>query len=437
VPRRKLDVFKSWQVSAFVSACPEDGRKKGQVVKKRLLLVTQLFDPEPTFKSLLFARALSERGFEVEVVTGFPNYPGGKLYPGYRIRPMTKEVVEGINITRLALYPSHDKSAVKRILTYGTFFLSSLIYLLFLAKRADVVYVYHPPLTVGLAAALARFFRRTPTVIDVQDLWPDTLLATGMIRNTKALRFIGVLADWLYRQMNHIVVLSPGFRKLLINRGVPDQKLSVIYNWADEASVIQTSKPVPELMSKPGKFRVLFAGNMGPAQGLDAVIDAARIVGKTNDRVEFCFLGGGIDLDRIKARVENEKCKNIVFLPRVPMAEVGAFLAAADCLLVHLTADPLFEITIPSKTQAYMAAGKPILMAVKGDAADLIIQSGGGIVAEPENAESLAAAVLAMAGKSMASLREMGQAASTFYFEKLSLKHGADAFADTLNKVAR
>jgi colanic acid biosynthesis glycosyl transferase WcaI len=406
-------------------------------VKKRLLLVTQLFDPEPTFKSLLFARALSERGFDVEVVTGFPNYPGGKVYLGYRIRPLTREVIDGINITRLALYPSHDKSAIKRILTYASFFFSSLIYLLFIAKRADVVYVYHPPLTVGLAAALARLIRRTPTVIDIQDLWPDTLLATRMIRNQKALGFIGRLASWLYRQMDHIVVLSPGFRTLLIERDVPEQKLSMIYNWADEGSVMQTSQPTPQAMANTEKFRILFAGNMGPAQGLDAVIDAARIVRKTNPHIEFCFLGGGIDLERIKARADKENCDNIVFLPRVPMTEVGAYLAAADCLLVHLTADPLFAITIPSKTQAYMAAGKPILMAVKGDAADLITLSGGGIVAEPENAESLATAAISMASKNQASLDAMGQAARNYYFDKLSLKHGADAFSAVLQKLAR
>ena len=152
--------------------------------------MTQWFNPEPTFKGLLFAKELVSRGFEVEVITGFPNYPGGYLYDGYKLKVVQKEIVDGVFITRLPLYPSHDKSKLGRIANYLSFALSSLIYGLFFAKRANVIYAYHPPLTVGISAIVIKLFRRIPVILDSQDMWPDTLKATGMISNTYLLSFI-------------------------------------------------------------------------------------------------------------------------------------------------------------------------------------------------------------------------------------------------------
>jgi len=173
---------------------------------KRILLITQWFDPEPTFKGLLFAKKLVAHGFDVEVITGFPNYPGGKIYQGYRVKLMQREVIDEVLVTRLPLYPSHDKSKVGRALNYTSFFLSSLIYGLFFAKRPDVIYAYHPPLTVGVTAALLKFFRKVPVVLDLQDMWPDTLRATGMINNRLILNFISKVCDFVYKSARRIVV---------------------------------------------------------------------------------------------------------------------------------------------------------------------------------------------------------------------------------------
>ena len=156
----------------------------------RVLLMTQWFDPEPTFKGIVFARELVRQGFEVEVITGFPNYPGGKIYPGYKIRLVQKEQIEGVNVTRVPLYPSHDKSKIGRILNYVSFACSLMIYGLF-SKKADVIYAYHPPLTVGIAASIVGFFRRVPVVNDIQDMWPDTLSSTGMISNKRVITLVG------------------------------------------------------------------------------------------------------------------------------------------------------------------------------------------------------------------------------------------------------
>lgn len=403
----------------------------------RLVILTQWFEPEPAVKGVKFARRLQDHGFDVEVVTGFPNYPGGKVYDGYRIRPIRRETMNGVAVTRLALYPSHDRSRIGRILNYVSFFLSAVFYLTFFARRADVIYAYHPPLTVAMAAMVARVFRRTSVVLDVQDMWPDTLRATGMIGNDRILRIVDVFCRWTWRRADHIAVLSNGFRRLLIERGVPEEKITVIPNWADEQAVDTDPGTRPEALGEADKFRVLFAGNMGPAQALDPVLDAATTIAHKNPRIEFCFLGSGLELERLKARAEREALANVRFLPRVPMAEVAAYLAAADCLLVHLKADPLFSITIPSKTQAYMAAGKPIVMAVEGDAAELVRQSGGGVVVPPEDAGSLADAIVRLAKLGPGDLAELGANARRFYDAHLSFERGVGSFATVLAKATR
>ena len=402
----------------------------------RVLLLTQWFDPEPTFKGIVFARELMRQGFDVEVVTGFPNYPGGKLYPGYRIKWLQREVIDGVQVTRLPLYPNHDQSAIKRVLNYASFAASALVYGLFMAKRADVMYAYHPPLTVGIAASFIRLFRRIPVVYDIQDMWPDTLRATGMLNNPKALGIVAAVCRWVYRRVDRIVVLSPGFKRLLVERGVPAAKVDVIYNWADEAALAAPTGQLPAAFPGPDRFRILFAGNMGKAQALRAVLDAAALLQAQGSRVCFVMLGGGVELGTLKQQAAQRGLTNVVFLPAVPMAEVGNYLQAADALLVHLRKDPLFEITIPSKTQAYMAAGKPLLMAVDGDAADLVRQSGGGVVAESENAAALAEAADALANTAPQALAAMGKHAQQFYAQHLALAVGVGRFGELFRRLA-
>ena len=401
----------------------------------RVLLLTQWFDPEPTFKGLVFAKELVRQGFEVEVVTGFPNYPGGKVYPGYRIKTLQRELIDGVHVTRVPLYPNHDQSAIKRVLNYASFAASALVYGLFVAKRADVIYAYHPPLTVGITASLIRLLRRIPVVYDIQDMWPDTLRATGMLNNPRALGVVAAVCRWVYRRVEHIAVLSPGFKRLLVQRGVPEVKVDVIYNWADEAALAAPTGQLPAAFPGPDRFRIVFAGNMGKAQALGAVLDAAAVLQERGSRVCFVMLGGGVEVGPLKAQAAQRQLGNVIFLPAVPMAEVGAYLNAAEALLVHLRKDPLFEITIPSKTQAYMAVGKPLLMAVNGDAADLVRQSGGGVVAESENAEALAASAQALADLAPAELHAMGQKAQHYYREHLALQVGVARFGVIFNRV--
>lgn len=404
--------------------------------KPRVLLLTQWFDPEPTFKGLVFARELVRQGFDVEVVTGFPNYPGGKVYAGYKIKLIQRECIDGVQITRLPLYPNHDQSPIKRVLNYASFAASALVYGLFMAKRADVMYAYHPPLTVGVAASLIRWVRGIPLVYDIQDMWPDTLRATGMLNNPRALSLVGRVCYWVYKLVDQLVVLSPGFKRLLVHRGVPESKIDVIYNWADESALTSPVGGVPAAFPAPDRFRVMFAGNMGKAQALGTVLDAAAILQARGSRACFVMLGGGVEVSHLKTRALEMKLDNVVFLPPVPMSQVGTVLAEADVLLVHLRKDPLFEITIPSKTQAYMAVGKPLLMAVNGDAADLVRQAKCGLTAESENPQALADAVDALAAMPADELKTMGKSASRFYQEALGLQVGAAKFAAVFESLS-
>lgn len=387
-------------------------------------------------RGLSFAKELARRGFNVEVVTGFPNYPGGKVYEGYKIRLLQRERIDSVDVTRLPLYPSHDSSRIGRVLNYVTFFLSVSFYLIFMARRADVIYAYHPPLTVGMAAVCTRVLRRMPVVLDVQDMWPDTLRATGMIGNERLLRIIDKFCRWTWNRVDRITVLSQGFRRLLLERDVAPDKVRIIYNWADETVHSAQIEDPPMPLADHGRLRVLFAGNMGAAQALDSVLAAARIVSQSGGNVDFFFLGSGIESDRLKRLSNDMQLTNVHFLPRVAASEVGRWLTTADCLLVHLRDDPLFAITIPSKTQAYMAAGKPVIMAVAGDAAELVRQSGGGVVVPPAHPEALADAVIALSRLPREELAELGRKSSQFYAENLSFSRGVDEFVALFEELS-
>lgn len=402
---------------------------------RRILLITQWFDPEPAFKGLLFAKELVSRGFEVEVITGFPNYPGGILYDGYRIKFIQKEVIDGVFVTRVPLYPSHDKSKLGRFFNYLSFAFSSLIYGLLFSKRADVIYAYHPPLTVGISALIIKLFRRAPVVIDIQDMWPDTLKATGMISNKCLLGFVYKVCNLIYSGVTKIVVLSPGFKDLLIDRGVPENKIEIIYNWADEKVLRISNNETPKDYGFIKGFKVLFAGNVGQAQGLNVILNAANLLKDEVPKPQFIILGRGLQLDDLKRRANHLNLDNVHFLPAVGMEKVGSFLGSADALLIHLNSDPLFEITIPGKTQAYMAAGKPIIMGVRGDASNLVSRADCGVCFDPENSVALAEATKDLMLLDQNEIKRLGDNAERFYEKNLSVKIGVDSFRKVFNEV--
>lgn len=403
----------------------------------RILFISQLFDPENSVKGLEFAKRLTALGHEVEVVTTFPSYPGGRLYSGFRQRLRQVDHVGGITVVRLPTYVSHGASTVRRLLSYASFGAVAAIYGLIRQKRFDVIYAYYPPLVVGWAALLVSRVRRTPFVYDVQDLWPDALVATGYLKPAGMMtRLVEWCCGLVYRTASRIVVLSDGYKRTLADRGVRADKIQRVFNWCDE-SRISLEKSAPRQLLEGRYFNLLYAGNLGAAQALDHVIEAARLVEKRgNKRVRFVFLGTGVAEEALRQQAENFELENVQFIPRVPVDEVGGYLFAADALLVHLADDPVFEITIPQKTQAYLMAGRPILMAVRGEAGDIVRAACAGMVVEPCQPELLADAAIFLSSLPAEQLSRMSASGKAFYRENMSMESGVLAVERLLQSVA-
>lgn len=403
----------------------------------RILLLSQYFDPEPHLKGLAFARELVAQGHEVEVLTGFPNYPGGALYPGFRLRIFQREWVDGIRIIRVPLYPSHDSGGLHRMITYLSFAFSAALLGPCLVRKPEVIHAYHGNATIGLPAWVIGLVRRAPFVLDIQDLWPDTITASGMLP-ARLNRFIPLVAAWcrfLYRRAAKISVLSPGFKGILASRGVPEGKVAVIPNWCDEVQTEPGSVRPEEAPLLEGRFNVVMAGNMGTLQGLDVVLGAAQKLGPLQPEIQFVLVGGGVERPRLEARAAELGLTNVLFLPRRPVAEIGALLQGADALLVHLRDDPLFAVTIPSRIQAYLAVGRPILCGVRGDGAALIREAKAGLCFNPEQPEALAEATHALYILGAAARVDMGGRARAFYRDHLSIRVGTRTFLELFTKA--
>jgi glycosyltransferase involved in cell wall biosynthesis len=387
----------------------------------RILYLTQWFEPEPhIIKGLKFVRALQAAGHQVTVVTGFPNYPSGRLYPGYRLRSIQRERIDGVEVVRLPLYPSHDRSSVRRSLNYLSFFVSVLAWLLFRRQRFDRAYVYHPPITVGLAAALAGLVRRLPFILDVQDLWPDTLAAVGMAGGRRLARPIGWLCTFVYRRAEAIVAQSEGIRSALAARGVPASKLVTIRNWAD-AEPPAVGHPEPLV---PQRFVVVYGGNLGLAQGLGAVLEAAARLKTVRPDVLIRLYGDGVEAASLRDQARAMDLPNLEIHPPVGKDEINAVFARADALLVHLADHPLWSITVPSKVQAYLATGRPIAAGIAGEAARLLADSGAALVAPPGDPAALARAIAALADTPADARRRMGLEGRRYYLRNLGFQCG-------------
>lgn len=406
----------------------------------RILFIAHYFQPEPNFfVGLPFARELARRGHDVQVLTGFPNYPGGKIYDGYRVRFFQQEIMEGIPVMRVPLYPSHDRSSFKRILSYLSLSLSQAAMGPFAVKDADVAFVSQGPATIGLPAIVHKVFRRIPYVYNIQDLWPDSLTSTGMFDNSLGMKLIDRWCKWIYQQAAKITVIAPGMKTRLIDRGVPAEKIDLIYNWCDDALICrdQPDNQLKDSLGLTGKFNIIFAGNIGKAQAMHAVLDAAGLIADDCPQVQFVFIGGGVEVDPLKQKAKDMNLSNIRFLARRPVSEIGPILRCGDVLLVHLRDDPLFKITIPSKTQAYLALGRPILIGVKGDAAHLIEKAQAGLTCEPENPGSIADAVRKLYHMNSTQLEQMGHNGIKFYDHEISFAIAVEKYEYLFTNIAQ
>lgn len=403
----------------------------------KILFITHYFDPEPLLTGMPFAQELVKFGHEVQVLTGFPHYPGGKLYDGYKLRLFQREVMDGIKVNRCWVYPSHDRSSIKRFFTYISLGLSGAILGPWVIDKADVAFVYSPPATIWLPAAAIRFWRNVPFVYNIQDMWPDALASSTMVRNSIALKIAYKVCHYFYRKADRIVAQSNGFKRLLVERGVPEKNIDVIYNWCDDTKIKATDydENLARELGMHGKFNILFAGGIGKGQALSAIIRTADIIKDELPDVQFVFLGSGIEQQVIQNLTQELKLRNVRFLDRCQPSEVGKFMSLAQVMLVHLKDNLIHEITVPSKIQAYMNVGKPILIGAIGDAADLVVKAGAGIRCQPEEPVEIAQAVRELRNMPAEQLQAMGQAGKSYYDAELSRKVGARRYEEIFQRV--
>lgn len=375
----------------------------------KILILTQWYPPEPGLLMQEFAQTLMAHGHQVTVLTGFPNFPSGQLYPGYRVHLLQKETISGVPVVRVPLYPEHSRSGIKRAINYLSFALSAATLGGCAVSKPDVMFVYHPPLTIGIPAYVLSRVWRIPFVYQIQDMWPETLSATRMLNNTAVLKIIGRFAKWVYERAAALCVISPGFHANLIEKGVPADKVHVVSNWVDpEAYYVADPDPdLAEELRLSKRFNVMFAGIFGAAQGLEVVLEAAKLLRNFKD-IQFVLVGDGMALPGLKKMASDQSLNNVLFPGRYPQDCMPGLYALADVLLVHLKDDPLFSITIPHKTLTYLASGKPILAAVAGDTANVVTQAGAGIACPPGDPEALAEAVRKLYHFERVKLQRMG-----------------------------
>jgi colanic acid biosynthesis glycosyl transferase WcaI len=406
-----------------------------------ILLLTQLFQPEPAhLKGLAFARELVRRGHHVEVLTGFPNYPVGHLYEGYAMRAWCREHLDGVPVTRVAMYPSHDDRAWHRAATYSSLGVAATLLgpALVDLRRFDVVHVYEGPVTLALPALTYQLIGRTPYVLDVQDLWPESAESSGMLCSRRALAAIDRWCRLTYRRASRIVVPTEGFKRALTERGVPEAKISVIFNWCDEEATCRPTggQPPVALDGPDGRFDLVYAGTMGPVQALDSVVAAAELL-QDRPEVRFFFVGDGVETGRLTELAASRRLTNVVFLPRQAPQDVAPILAGAGALLVHLKDDALTRLSIPQKTQAYMAAGRPVVMAVAGEASELVRRAGAGVVCRPGDPLSLADAVRRLATMAPEEREAIGANGRRYYEENFSFSRGVGKMEAVLGAAGR
>jgi colanic acid biosynthesis glycosyl transferase WcaI len=392
----------------------------------RILLITLWFPPEPRKLLGELAGTLRDLGHEVTVLTGFPNWPTGRVYPGYRIRLWQREVLDGVSVIRVAMYPDHSHNRLKRALNFLSFSVVAALISPFLLPKHDVIYAVQP-IPAGLPAMFLSWCWKVPFVLGIFDLWPDSLAATGFADRGPLMSLMGKAIDFVQRRCALMTVISDGFRRTLIERGVEPRKIRLLHNWVDTEhyhSGPSGRLRIAEIVGE-NKFTIIFAGLIGPAQELSVVIKAAQLV-KSLPRIRFLIVGDGIEKGRLEDAARQIGLDNVVFLGWQPEDDMPGILGQASALLLHLRDEPLFRITIPHKVYAYLAMGKPILAALAGDAADVVRSANAGVICPPGSPEELANAVIRLASMPQAYLDELGangrQTASAKYERRVQVK---------------
>jgi len=410
-------------------------------------ILSQWFDPEPGGGAIpgIYAREFARAGHDVSVLTGFPNYPDGNIYPGYKQRVRAVSHRHGVSLTRVPLFPNHNSSTTGRILNYASFAASAAAFGGAALRDVDGIWVYNSPITVSLPLLAHSRWGKTPYFLQVQDLWPDSLIGSGMFPGggvgAVAAAAVSSLVRLTENRAGIIGVSSQSARELLLERNPRLRADRVISapNPTDEAVFRPVDSLPPESVPDvPWKssFTAMYVGAVGEVQGLDSVLDAAAALRSHRD-IHFVIVGTGIAQPRLRARAAAEGLNNVTFVGRIDKALVPGYMATASVQLVCLAKRKFLEYTTPSKIASLLASRVPIIGQLSGDGARLIGDAGAGILAEPEDAESLAAAVLEMASLSGAQRLHYASDGRDYYDRNLSASVVASVVTTALESLQR
>lgn len=380
-----------------------------------ILIITQYYWPE-NFKINTLAQEFTKNGHKVTVLTGIPNYPTGKFFPGYSFFNNKIEYKDEIKIIRSKVIRRYNSKGYNLFLNYFSFALFSSLKIFFLKKEYDAIFVYQPsPITVGIPALIAKYCFKIPIFFWVQDLWPQSLTDAGGVKNKLILKIAEKLTQLIYKHSDIILIQSEGFREYIRNQGVKNEKIHFLPNPTEKFYKIEQIRKLYKDKFKIG-FNIIFAGNIGEAQDFENIISAADIVKSYNQKVYWNIFGDG----RFKKYYENKVIElglqeNFFFKGSVESTEMPYYFACADVLLVSLKESKIFNLTIPAKLQSYLACGKPIIGSILGNGAKIILDSNSGFTSMPGNPNELSKIVLKMANLETSIRNKFGDNARSYY----------------------
>jgi len=402
----------------------------------KILVISQYFWPEE-FLINDFVKGLKKRGHDVEVLTGLPNYPSGSFAKGYNLLGPYKDSFEGCTVYRVPLSPRGNGAGWRLALNYVSFVLFSLAKgVTFFRKKYDCILVFQlSPVSVGIPGRFIKFITGSKLFLWVQDLWPESISATGGTNNPIVLRGVGNLTKWIYRGCDAVMIQSKAFKASVINMGVSPDRIHYYPNWADDFFSGEPAVCLGEEQNLlPEGFRIMFAGNIGAAQDFETILSAAEITQNKNPRIQWVVIGDGRQRQWVESEIKARSLNNVHMLGRHPKKKMPAFFKLADAMLVSLKSEPIFALTIPSKLQAYFACAKPVLASLDGEGARIVTEAGAGLSVPAENPVSLAEAALLLAGKDQKEMRELGENARVYGEENFSIESNISRFVELLSK---
>lgn len=383
----------------------------------RVLVVSQYFWPE-NFRINAIVESLVERGIEVEILTGKPNYPEGDIFPGYCARGCQREQWKGAMLHRVPLFPRGRNSHLRLLLNYLSFIFFGLINGSWLLRKRqyDVIFVYGlSPILLAIPALFIGWLKGKKVIIWVQDLWPESLSATGYIRNQFVIGVVRQVVRFIYRHADLLLVQSRAF-EAPVRALAPETPIVYYPNSVDDTFAMPATDEYPPAAGLGEGFSVMFAGNIGAAQAVGVIVEAASLLREYAD-IHFVVLGDGSCRKEALKAVQQRGLTNLHLPGRFPVETMPGFMQKASALLVTLADQPIFAATVPSKVQAYMAAGRPIIACLNGEGARLVVEAGAGLATPAEDAQALAETILHLYRLSPSERKKMGDNGRSYYQE--------------------